>query len=89
VMNKLRDFMFTNVYQAPEQRVEQQRAIDLLRTLMDHHLDHPELIPSTYRQHEAPLVVQAADYVAGMTDRFALGVYRQITGEAGLERSVD
>ena len=89
VMLELRDFMFANVYQAPEQREEQQRAIDLLRTLMDHHLAHPELIPSTYREHEAPLVVQAADYVAGMTDRFALGVYRQITGEAGLERAID
>jgi dGTPase len=89
VMHELRDFMFANVYQAPEQRAEQQRAIDLLRTLMDHHLAHPELIPSTYREHEAPLVVQAADYVAGMTDRFALGVFRQITGEAGLERAID
>jgi len=86
VMNELRDFMFARVYQSREQRTEQERAIEVLRALMDHHLAHPDLIPSSYREHEAPLVVQAADYVAGMTDRFALGVYREIGGEGGLER---
>jgi len=86
VMNELRDFMFARVYQSQEQRAEQVRAIEILTALMDHHLGHPELIPSSYREHEAPLVVQAADYVAGMTDRFALGIYREIRGEEGLER---
>ncbi len=86
VMNGLREFMFDRVYESGEQRGEQVRAITVIRTLMDHHLDHPDLIPSTYREHEAPLVTQAADYVAGMTDRYALSAYRAISGEAGLER---
>ena len=89
VMNELRDFMFERVYLNGEQRSEQERAIEVIRTLMDHHLERPDRIPSTYRQHEAPLVVQAADYVAGMTDRYALSIYRELSGEAGLERMAD
>jgi dGTPase len=88
-MHGLRDFMFENVYQAPSQRREQERAIGLLRSLMEHHLEHPDDIPATYREHEAPLVVQAADYVAGMTDRYALSTYRRIFGTAAFEAATD
>jgi dGTPase len=78
VMHDLRDFMFDRVYQSPDQRGQQLRAIQILRELVDHHLAHPDQIPETYRQHAAPLGVQVADYVAGMTDRFALGVHERI-----------
>ena len=82
VMNELRDFMFATVYQSGEQRGEQLRAIAILSNLMDHHLADPELIPESYREHHAPVVVQAADYVAGMTDRFALGVHAALSGRS-------
>ena len=82
VMNELRDFMFASVYQSGEQRGEQLRAIGILTDLMDHHLADPELIPESYREHHAPVVVQAADYVAGMTDRFALGVHGALSGRS-------
>jgi dGTPase len=77
VMHDLRDFMFDRVYQSPDQRGQQLRAIRTLRELVDHHLAHPGEIPDTYREHEALLVVQVADYVAGMTDRFALSVHER------------
>ncbi|HEX6655399.1 MAG TPA: HD domain-containing protein [Candidatus Limnocylindria bacterium] len=80
VMNELRDFMFERVYLGPEQQEHQDQAIGLLRALMEHHLAHPEEIPLSYRQAAAPLVVQAADYVAGMTDRFALATYARLFG---------
>ena len=80
VMHDLRDFMFERVYQAASQRDQQVHAIELLRGLMDHHLAHADEIPASYRQHGASLVVQAADYVAGMTDRFALATYGRVFG---------
>jgi dGTPase len=80
VMNELRDFMFERVYQTSGQRQQQRHAIALLHELMDHHLKHPDEIPETYRQDEAPLVVQVADYVAGMTDRFALSTHERTFG---------
>ncbi len=78
VMNELRDFMFVHVYESEEQQRQQQRAIAVIRDLMDWHLEHPDEIPDSYRQHEAPLVVQAADYIAGMTDRFALATHDRL-----------
>ena len=78
VMNELRDFMFANVYQSAEQQRQQRRAIAVIRDLMEWHLEHPEEIPDSYRQHEATLVVQAADYIAGMTDRFALATHDRL-----------
>lgn len=80
VMNELREFMFERVYLAADQLEHQERAISLLRSLMEHHLAHPDEIPPSYRQDDAPVVVRAADYVAGMTDRFALATYARIFG---------
>jgi dGTPase len=78
VMHELRDFMFERVYLAPSLLREQRAAIDTLRALVDHHLAHPEEIPATYREADAPLVTQVADYVAGMTDRYALAAHLRL-----------
>ncbi len=80
VMNDLRDFMFERVYQAPAQLAEQDKAVALIRELVEHHLAHPDQLPATYRDTDAPLHVQVADYVAGMTDRFALSTHERISG---------
>ena len=78
VMNQLRDFMFAHVYQSADQLRQQRRAIAVIRDLMQWHLDYPEEIPDSYRQHDAALVVQAADYIAGMTDRYALATHDRL-----------
>ena len=78
VMHQLRDFMFERVYLDPGLLREQRSAIAILRGLMDHHLAHPDQLPDTYREHEAALVTQVADYVAGMTDRYALAARDRI-----------
>jgi dGTPase len=80
LMHELRDFMFERIYQAPSQRGQQEQAIGLLHALVEHHVAHPAEIPQTYRQDSAELVVQVADYVAGMTDRYALATYARIFG---------
>ena len=79
-MNELRTFMFEHVYQSNEQRLRQRDAIRVLQDLMEHHLRHPDEIPDSFREHDAPVAVQAADYVAGMTDRFALALHERLKG---------
>ena len=78
VMNELRAFMFERVYFAPALIREQRGAIQTLRDLADHHLAHPDEIPASYREDDAPLVTQVADYVAGMTDRYAVAVHDRV-----------
>ncbi len=78
VMHDLRAFMFERVYLAPSLLREQRAAIATLRDLVDYHLAHPDQMPSTYREDDAQLVTQVADYVAGMTDRYALAAHQRL-----------
>lgn len=79
VMHELRDFMFERVYLRPEVEDQRERAVTIIRTLVDHYIQHPEEIPDTYIADEAGTVARAIDYVSGMTDRFAIRDWERIT----------
>jgi dGTPase len=74
----LRDFMFERVYLRDEIRSEQEKAIALIRSLFAHYLDHPEDLPEEYHRAPGELPTRVADYIAGMTDRYALRAYEQL-----------
>jgi len=75
VMNELRDFMFTNVYLSSEAEEQKQRAITIIRNLTDYYAAHPDEIPASYKVDDTDDLTRAIDYVAGMTDRFALSTH--------------
>ena len=79
VMNELRDFMFERVYMTGELRRQQESAVEVIRRLVEHHLANPGEIPDTYREHAAEPVIQVVDYVAGMSDRYALAEHDRVT----------
>jgi dGTPase len=72
VMDEVRDFMFARVYLRPEAEEQKQRAIRVLRDLTEYFDRHPDEVPDTYKVDRADNLTRAVDYVAGMTDRFAL-----------------
>ncbi len=78
VMGELRDFMFEHVYLAAEMEPQRRLAKDIVRRLVEHFLEHPEEIPESYRHPGSPEVTQVIDYVAGMTDRFAIRLHDQL-----------
>ena len=80
VMIELREFMFERVYLSPEQRIHTEPAVALIRRLVDYHLDHPDELPTSYRDSDADLTTQVVDYVAGMTDRYAVMVNERLFG---------
>jgi dGTPase len=77
-LDQLRNFLFERVYLRPEAAGEQRKAIELVRSLFSYYLDHPEAVPAEYRSTPDDLPTQVADYIAGMTDRFALRAYEQL-----------
>jgi dGTPase len=77
-MDELRDFMFDRVYLREDARVEQDKAIALVRSLFAHYLEHPEDVPEEYHRGPGDLPTRVADYIAGMTDRYAVTVYEQL-----------
>lgn len=70
---RLRKFMFQNVYLAPPAADEAHRARGVVQALFSWFLEHPEELPPA---PEPDLVRRVTDFVAGMTDRYALRLYR-------------
>ena len=70
--NELRDFMFARVYEWEGRQAEAARARRVVSFLFEYYLAHPEAITSDFTRPEDPLVRRATDYIAGMTDLFAL-----------------
>jgi dGTPase len=68
-MCNLRAFMFERVYLGPATEHERATASSTVRRVFDHLTDHPEDLPS---DRPGDLAERIADYVSGMTDRFAL-----------------
>lgn len=75
----LRDFMFENVYVGSEAKREETKACYVVQRIYGHFLEHPETLPAEYllrtRSESRERVV--CDYIAGMTDRFAIRVYQR------------
>jgi dGTPase len=81
-MLRLRTFMFERVYLGPTARAEHAKIERVLRGLFDWYVDHPgELPEGVAGASEADRVV---DYLAGMTDRFALRAWAERFVPTGL-----
>jgi dGTPase len=74
-MLSLRSFMFERVYLGPQVRPEHERARRVVRAVFDALVDDPACLPPG----EGDLATRITDYLAGMTDRFAL-VYADSLG---------
>jgi dGTPase len=68
-MLELRSFMFERVYLGPEAEEQRADGVETIRRIFDRLVEHPEELPPG---GEGDLVQRVTDYVAGMTDRFAL-----------------
>jgi dGTPase len=71
-MLTLRSYMFENVYLRTSAETQRKRAQQIVRDLVTYYLGHPHEMPETYRHDEADDLTQVIDYVAGMTDRYAI-----------------
>lgn len=87
VMDRLRGFMFERVYRAPANVAQQEVAAALVRDLVEHHLEHPDVLPAAAPDPQEPLV-RVLDHVAGMTDRFAIATHRRLFGPVRSTRLV-
>ena len=75
-MLRLRKFMFDRVYLGGEARSEHDRVIRTLRGLFDHYLDDPALVADGAAEGDD--LQRVTDYIAGMTDRFAIARFRRL-----------
>lgn len=78
-MNKLRDFLFANVYENKIMRAEFRKCAKILESLFEYYMTHPDIFEkdSGWKTDE-PLETRVCDFIAGMTDRYAFFRYEQI-----------
>jgi dGTPase len=76
----LREFMFERVYRNPIAKSEEDKAKRMIRELFAYYLEHIELLTGEYAKYlEADGKERAvADYIAGMTDNYAVSEYIRI-----------
>jgi dGTPase len=76
--NELREFMFQRVYLLDRTRAEAERGKRVVRFLFEHYARRPEGIESDYVLAGDPPERRAADFVSGMTDRYAIRRAREL-----------
>jgi dGTPase len=76
--NTLREFMFQRVYLWEGRREEAERAEQVVRFLFRYYLARPQEMESGFVIASDAAWQRAADYVAGMTDVFALTMAKEL-----------
>ncbi len=79
----LRKFLFEHVYYNPVAKAEEQKSRDLVCTLFDFYVKNPDRLPDRYRRRvgtdEGETVERGvADFISGMTDRYAIETYTEL-----------
>ena len=76
----MKRFLFSHMYRHPEVKRIRAKADIMVAALFDAYLDEPTRMPAEWAARAAThgTARSVADYIAGMTDRFALSEYRRL-----------
>jgi dGTPase len=78
--NTLRQFLFEKVYNIASEEAE--RARETVRLIYRHLIDHDEELPKEYNLCGESVARRTMDYIAGMTDNYALSMAQKIITSA-------
>ncbi len=79
-MRGLRQFMFENLYHGSIAKVEEEKAMELLRKLFHFYMERPEKMPEEFTamiDKTEPQDRVVCDYIAGMTDQYAIAKFNE------------
>ncbi len=81
-MNKLRDFMFENVYHSRKVKKDEElnKVRSMIFLLYEYYEDNPRKLPEEWRDRIPLYGVREVvkDHIAGMTDRYAVNLFQEI-----------
>ena len=79
-LKDLRSFMFERVYRNPVAKAEERKAKDMLQWLYEYYITHPEALPEDFHPQLSfdGMERTVCDYIAGMTDNYAVDKYTEI-----------
>ena len=76
--DKLRNYMFENIYLNDIAKSENYKAEKILKDLFYYYMDNPSEIPKDTFNIDEDREVRVKDYIAGMTDRYAIKKFKDI-----------
>ncbi len=76
--NTLREFLFDCVYNLRSAQEETERAREMGRRLYDYFNKHEDKLPPEYRLYSDETERRVVDYIAGMTDQYALRLAEEL-----------
>lgn len=84
-LKDLRSFMFERVYRNPVAKGEESKAKVMLQKLFEYYYSNPEALPEDFQPQMSfdGLERTVCDYIAGMTDNYAVDKYTEIFIPAG------
>ncbi len=79
-LQELREFMFVRVYRNPVAKGEETKAKEMLKRLYDYYYRHPQALPADFQPQMSLEGMErtVCDYIAGMTDNYAVDKYTEI-----------
>lgn len=79
-LKDLRAFMFERVYRNPVAKSEETKAKAMLTKLFEYYISHPEALPEDFQPQLSfdGMERTVCDYIAGMTDNYAVDKYTEI-----------
>ena len=79
-LQELREFMFERVYRNPVAKGEETKAREMLKRLYEYYYTHPEAMPEDFQPQMSLEGMErtVCDYIAGMTDNYAVDKYTEI-----------
>ena len=79
-LKDLRAFMFERVYRNPVAKGQESKAKDMLSRLFEYYVAHPEMLPADFHPQLSfeGMERTVCDYIAGMTDNYAVDKYTEI-----------
>jgi len=77
---ELRKYLFDNVYYNPKAKKEEVKAMELLKNLYEYFVKYPQKMPELYQRNipEEGVPRCVCDFVSGMTDRYAIDLYKDL-----------
>jgi len=76
--NSMRDFLFDRVYSLRSAEEEAERAREVIRSLYGYFNNHEDKLPPEYSVYSDEIERRVVDYIAGMTDQYALRLAEEL-----------
>ena len=88
-MDRLREYMFDNVYINSKAKEEESKIERLLTELFDYYVENEYALPTEYHDNGNDQIVNVVDYISGMTDSYAIKIFKELFLPKGYKDKIE